>query len=59
MSPTLVKTILACGLVLLIVALSQRHALPEPSLLLESLRQEPEQIQVQEPPRSTTVSGVT
>ena len=59
MSRTLVKTMLACGLVLMIAALSQRHALPQPTLLVQSLQQEPEQIQVREPPFSTTVGGVT
>ncbi len=59
MSRTLVKTILACGLVLLMVALSQRHSLPQPAVLLHSLQQEPEQIRVREPPFSTTVGGVT
>ncbi len=59
MSRTHVKTLLICGLVLLIAALSQRHALPRPDLLVESLRQEPEQVQVQHAPLTATVGGVT
>lgn len=55
---TLVKLLLAGSLALLIAALWQRHALPAPALLLPGLQQEPEQIQVREPPLSTTVGGV-
>ena len=59
MSRTQVKILLICALVLLIAALSQRHALPRADLLAESLRQEPEQVQVQHAPLTTTVGGVT
>lgn len=56
---TLVRLLFIAGFGLLIASLWQRHDLPEPGRLLENLRQEPEQIQVREPPRTTTVNGVT
>lgn len=56
---TLVRLLFIAGFTLLAASLWQRHDLPEPDRLLESLQQEPEQTQVREPPRTTTVNGVT
>jgi hypothetical protein len=56
---TLVRLLFIAGFTLLAASLWQRHDLPEPGRLLESLQQEPEQTQVREPPRTTTVNGVT
>jgi hypothetical protein len=56
---TLVKALLAAGFGLLIAALWLRHDLPRPDRLLDSLQQEPEQLQVREAPFETTVGGVT
>lgn len=49
----------AAGLLLLMAALAQRHALPPPDRLLPALQQEPAQVAVREPPRTATVGGVT
>ena len=57
--PTMVKLLLASGFLLLVVALWQRHSLPEPGLLNPVLLQEPEQVQVREAPFETSVGGVT
>jgi hypothetical protein len=59
MTPALTKTLLICGLLLLIAALTQRHALPAPDRLLKHLLQEPEQLPVPRKPLTTTVGGVT
>lgn len=56
---TLVKSLLAAGLGLLLVSTWLRHDLPGPDRLLSTLQQEPEQVQVKEPPFTTTVGGVT
>lgn len=55
----LVRLLFITGFTLLAASLWQRHELPEPGRLLASLQQEPEQVQVREPPRTTTVNGVT
>mgnify|MGYP000313949687 CR=1 FL=1 len=55
----LVGLLFIAGFALLAASLWHRHELPQTGRLLESLRQEPEQVQVQEPPRTTTVNGVT
>jgi hypothetical protein len=55
----LVRLLFIGGFTLLAASLWQRHELPEPGRLLGNLRQEPEQVQVREPPKTTTVNGVT
>lgn len=55
----LVKLLLAAGFGLLVAAVWLRHDLPAPERLLEGLQQEPEQLQVREPPFNTSVGGVT
>lgn len=55
----LVKSLLAAGFGLLLVAAWLRHDLPAPGRLLDSLQQEPEQVQVREPAFNTTVGEVT
>jgi hypothetical protein len=56
---TLVKALLVAGFGLLVAALWLRHELPPPDRLLESLQQEPEQVQLREAPFETIVGGVT
>lgn len=51
--------LILAGLALLVASLWQRHQLPEPGLLIDALREEPQQQPVREPPRTTTVNGVT
>lgn len=56
---TLVQALFAAGFSLLIAAAWLRHDLPAPQRLLDSLQQEPEQVQVREPAFNATVGGVT
>ncbi len=56
---TLVKALLTAGFGLLVAALWLRHELPPRDQLVDSLQQEPEQVQVREAPFETTVGGVT
>jgi len=55
----LVKSLLAAGFGLHLAAGWLRHDLPTPDRLLDSLQQEPEQVEVREQAFNTTVSGVT
>ena len=59
MARSLVKFLFAGGLLLLTIALWQRHELPAPDRLAPALQQEPAQVQVRETPLLTTVGGVT